>query len=473
MAIHWNRRPKVHHPQESQTHPKGILVYLRTATLCTGILVSATTFAQTSHSIHGKFVPANGKIQFIMGQDSDTLSAAQTELMQDGKFPQPYGITLYTNLGNTVPKGVPWRTLGGIPKNTQNQYGNQYDPNPIQLGSGTVDFQTTIAQYFQSKTISVGLWLNGTSVQCSQQPLRALLNQNDPDLTPQIKSQYQYYVHQLGKYFKSIEKHQIMLRIGYEFDGPWNCFTPELFREAFKEIRKIINSETDNVAYVWQASGWPRPYDQNGSVLNSLGVPYGWLRDLRFNSKGVSHPLSPNDPQFGQEMLSAFYPGDDIVDWIGLSYFYGEHWENTWGQESQEVVYSPIQAHNAILKFARSHQKPVQISESAPQGYDLTLNTVKTIFNKPVRNLSDSEIWDGWYAPFFKFIADNRDVIRSVAYINANWQSQANWVCSDGSPAGSSACPNGYWGDHRLQSNPFIRDRFENEIRSGYWMIGD
>ncbi|GGJ47134.1 endo-1,3-beta-xylanase [Deinococcus roseus] len=440
------------------------------------LLTSMLSCAQktpVSPTFSGKFLPENGKIQFILGQDSDTLSDARKDLIDGAGFPAPAGITLYTNIGNTVPDNEQWRVLGGVPHNEKHEYGQGYASNSINLGSGKVDFKASVDQYSTSDTLSVGLWLSGTSVNCAQQPLRAMLDRNDGDLTPELKGQYRYYFEQLGQYFKSLTGKKVFLRIGYEFDGPWNCFNAQLYRDAFKEIKKTINAQTDNVAYVWQASAWPQPYDQGGEFGDPDGVPYGWYRDLRYNgSKDFHHPLSPTDEKFGQAMLDSFYPGDDVVDWVGVSYFYGTSWMETWGEGSKYALYTPTQAQNAILKFARAHNKPVQISESAPQGYDLTHKTVKTIFNGTQKDLSDQQIWDGWYVPYFKFISDNKDVIRSVAYINTFWQSQASWICSDGATAGGPACPSGYWGDHRLQQNAFIRDHFQAELQSGSWLLG-
>ena len=51
----------------------------------------------------------------------------------------------------------------------------------------------------------------------------------------------------------------------------------------------------------------------------------------------------------------------------------------------------------ATIQFAREHFKPV-ILTAAPTS-------------------SDAE-WDEWFAPFFKFVNDNNDVVRAVTYIS-------------------------------------------------------
>jgi hypothetical protein len=71
--------------------------------------------------------------------------------------------------------------------------------------------------------------------------------------------------------------------------------------------------------------------------------------------------------------IADWYPGDEVVDWIGTRY---------------ECVDQAIQ-------LAREHLKPVMMSATA------------------------QDDWDAWFVPFFKFVYDNNDVVRAVIYINA------------------------------------------------------
>lgn len=113
------------------------------------------------------------------------------------------------------------------------------------------------------------------------------------------------------------------------------------------------------------------------------------------------------------------------MDWLGLSHFkYEKH------------------VHTPFLNFAREHNKPVLVAESAPQAYDLEESTYGTA---EVGKTSE-EIWDEWYAWFFAYVHDNADVIRAVAYINVDWNSQPMWEA--GSTEGI------YWGDSRIEANP-------------------
>ena len=78
----------------------------------------------------------------------------------------------------------------------------------------------------------------------------------------------------------------------------------------------------------------------------------------------------------GGRMITDWYPGDEYVDWIGMVYL--------------------NQYADCVVEFARYFSKPVMVT-AASQGAG----------------------WDEWFAPFFKFVTDNNNVVRAVTYINA------------------------------------------------------
>ncbi len=100
--------------------------------------------------------------------------------------------------------------------------------------------------------------------------------------------------------------------------------------------------------------------------------------------------------------LVDWYPGDEFVDWVGANY--GECVDKT-------------------VQFAREHYKPMMI-EAASQGAG----------------------WDEWFVPFFKFVADNNDVVRAVTYTNAD--------------------------ESRIQLNDEIIKRWKAETKQSFWLRG-
>jgi hypothetical protein len=215
-------------------------------------------------------------------------------------------------------------------------------------------------------------------------------------------------IDELGAFIREAQR-PLLLRIGYEFDGDWNHYEPEPYKAAFRHVvERLRQTETDNFASVWQ------------SATSSLG-----------NYKNLP--------------IASWYPGDDVVDWAGSSYF----------------VPSAVQ-HDKLLAFAREHDKPVLIAESTPQGYDLAAltfsDTGQTLLAK-----TPEAIWSEWYAPYFAFVHANADVIRGLAYIDCNWAAQPMWSASAG---------NGYWGDSRVEVQPLIRERWLVEIEQPGWQHG-
>nr|WP_299337757.1 glycosyl hydrolase [Allomuricauda sp.] len=180
------------------------------------------------------------------------------------------------------------------------------------------------------------------------------------------------YIDRLGDFLLSLGKRPVFLRIAYEFDGdPWNHYDRETTIIAYKRIvDKLRAKGVENTAYVWQSTGF------------------------------IS----------GQEHLEGWYPGDDYVDWCGVSFF------NRW----KEIE---------MFEFARKKGKPVFIAEATPTisdyGGKLYGLTKETQLGNPEQA---EEAWQKWFLPFFNAIEENADVVKAVHYINCHWDSHPMWV---------------------------------------------
>ncbi|MEU0554720.1 hypothetical protein [Dactylosporangium sp. NPDC006015] len=359
-------------------------------------------------------LPSGDRVLFYLGQDSSTLADFDTAVLDtDRGFPVPAGVTLYTN-------------LVGAPMSGMFQ--------PTNYGAGDNDFPATLNTY--GGGIAVGLFLSDPS----QTPLKALAGTADQATV----ARYRKWLDEFITYFDRTGR-DVFLRIGYEFDGAWNAYDPELYKEAFRYIaRRIDRLGARRIATVWQSAAWPR-VEQAPYAPTAAGHWEQW------------------------------YPGDEYVDWAGLSHFYGERFDRyQWACETPgNVAATPLAVQESLLNFARKHRKPVFVAESAPQGFDLGNLTAGCIFVDPATGgpratvpVTAEQIWDTWYAPYFRFIERNRDIVRGVAYINTDWASQSMWNCQPG------ACANGYWGDSRIQANPLILRRFRAEIAKRLYVHG-
>ncbi len=178
-------------------------------------------------------------------------------------------------------------------------------------------------------------------------------------------------IDQLGDFLISLGKRPVFLRIAYEFDGdPWNHYDRMATISAYQRIVDRLRAKgVENTAYVWQSTGF------------------------------IS----------GQEQLEGWYPGDDYVDWCGVSFF------NRW----KEIE---------MYEFARKKGKPVFIAEASPTisdyGGKLYGETKETQLGIPEQA---QEAWEKWFIPFFNAIDENKDVVKAVHYINCHWDAHPMW----------------------------------------------
>jgi hypothetical protein len=201
----------------------------------------------------------------------------------------------------------------------------------------------------------------------------------------------------------------VYLLFGYEFDGAWNSYDPAQFKSAWTRIWNRVDAlnARNNISMVWHSSTY-------------CGGTY------------LGHPFSD------------WYPGDSYVDMVAVSYF-----------GASGCNYSAV---DAVANFAHAHGKQVMIAESTPQGYAIGASTWRSTDgsnNTPPRYADTTEIW-GWYTNFFNWI--NRQDVKIVTYINANWNAQSMWA---------APYSQGYWGDSRVQANSVILNNWSSAT-SGY-----
>ena len=185
----------------------------------------------------------------------------------------------------------------------------------------------------------------------------------------------------------------VLLRVGYEFDAEWVSFEPEPYKLAFRRIVEKMRPTASNVEYVWQS----------------------------FSACGRTYKNYP---------LEAWYPGDQYVDWFGVSLF---------------SEYSDCQFSSQLdfAQRARDAGKEFFVAEATPRFFDVA-NQTYSRDGETFDNLTTQQIIDRWYGPVSDFIRDTSDVLKGFAYINANWEGPDQTAWTE------------YWGDARVQSNPEI-----------------
>jgi len=364
------------------------------------ILVLIVLAAWVSPSCLAREAPGKQRL-FIIGQDLASVRG----YYESGCCPVPDAKTAYLDFYNLLSEEAGY---GGL--------GIDLEGNPVDKDW---DWGAGPANAWKSATEFEGGFAIGLSLTENEHP---------GGLDRIVSGELDDNARQLARFIRLIDR-PVYLRIAYEFDGGWNhgYENSKRYIDVYRRIVDVIREEgVTNVEYVWQAAAFP---------LDVLAD--GGYTDYR-----------------------EWYPGDDYVDWMGVSLFIGLD-----EVPAVETAFVPPTARVLIgrmLEFAREKGKPVMIAEAAPQGFDLAngtnANITPMLDGKPGEGRVDrspGEIWDAWFAPVFELMEDNRDVIRALAYINCNWDAQAMW----GPPYNS-----GYWGDTRLEVNPYLARRFSEAI---------
>ena len=105
----------------------------------------------------------------------------------------------------------------------------------------------------------------------------------------------------------------IMIRLGYEFNGHWNGYKPDPYKAAYIRVAKILREKLgDRLALVWC-----------------------------FAIDGDNHDFM------------SFFPGDQYVDWWSVDVFGEKHFTH--------------KALQPFLDSAHAHKRPVLIGESTPR----------------------------------------------------------------------------------------------------------
>ena len=346
---------------------------------------------------------AGKKVKLFIGQDLNSIRG----YVKSGQFPQPSGVTTYLSFYSLLSSNHP--SYGGLGLDNRGYPTN----NAVDWGAGSLNAYSLAKEYPKSAII-IGLNIaeGNQSAVWVEDGLRSI-----------AQGKYDREINKLAVFFKST-KNPIYLRIGYEFDGVWNKGYENTrdFISAYQHIVKVLRArQVKNVAYVWQASASP-------------------IDDII---------------ELKRENISKWYPGDNYVDWVGFSWFLPP-------DKSVKGAATQRQLANEVIQFARSKRKPVMIAEASPQGYDLgkmSKSNISPLWDgiagKQSKQVNAEKLWSGWYKPFFSFIRNNKDAVKAVSYINADWDNQSLWA---------APYQNGYWGDSRVQANPEISKKWLTEI---------
>ncbi|MEM6784857.1 MAG: glycosyl hydrolase [Bacteroidota bacterium] len=307
----------------------------------------------------------------MVAQIDTTTDARFIYAVEQTKFVPPPGQTLLI-MGQTLqqadaftasfpdaPPPAGWAAYWGIPsaEGLATQAVNEH---------GDIHHHQGLADRFPNTVLQSALWMVGTWDVAART----------------AQGEFDGVIREFSAWAKAVER-PIYLRIGYEFDGIHNELDPDDYVAAYRRFVDITRVEgVENVAFVWHSYA---------------------------------------SPTYNGNPLSAWYPGDDYVDWVGISLF-GHLYASGLNPEA-----------NAVFEFARTHKKPVMIAETSPVG-GITPNTI--------------DAWDDWFVHFFSLVHQKN--VKAISFINANWSSYPIAVDLG-------------WKDARLQNNRLVSEAWFTE----------
>ncbi len=163
-----------------------------------------------------------------------------------------------------------------------------------------------------------------------------------------------------------------LIRIGYEFNNPSIPYDPSLYIMAFRKVvDRLREAHLDRAATVWNATA----------------------------------------AGFGGPHFMRWYPGDDVVDWWGISLFDPGDFSNPQLDE--------------FLADARAHRKPVIICEASP--------VFQTSTPGRVRGPKSGAEAAAWYGKLAALIQAHPE-INAVAVVSVDWRRLAAILPGKGWP---------------------------------------
>ncbi|KAJ3067902.1 hypothetical protein HDU98_008903 [Podochytrium sp. JEL0797] len=192
----------------------------------------------------------------------------------------------------------------------------------------------------------------------------------------------------------------IFLRYAHEMNGdwyPWGNY-PSSFIASFRQFTTIMRQHTNMTAMVW-APNIGIDYPFTGAGARESPVPGGL--DFAFLDTNKDGKIDIYDDPY-----TPFYPGDDVVDWVGLSLYYYPNCtndcpvpaaffeENLTGLNNPDAPTTNTSAwnvvHNFYAMFPEAKNKPMMLPETGSPWIAASANRTGAV--------SETQIKQAWWA---------------------------------------------------------------------------
>jgi hypothetical protein len=207
----------------------------------------------------------------------------------------------------------------------------------------------------------------------------------------------------------------VIVRIGGEFNGPWNGYHPYAYPTAFRKIVEMFRAaQVENAAFVW-----------------------------------CYEPAAPDDfDEQDRDRKYKWFPGEDVINWFSIDWFNKDDFSGPLtGTDRRPGTGAGLTAHGRSRRFldmAVAYDRPVMIAESSPCRYDLS---------DPAQ--ADAA-WQEWFQPYFAIIGE-RSEIKWFHLISYDW-TQASYYAQSG------------WMNNDLTASPVVLQKLIDELRKPQYL---
>jgi hypothetical protein len=154
------------------------------------------------------------------------------------------------------------------------------------------------------------------------------------------------------------ENRRLLIRFAPEMNGDWNYYgqAPVKYKQLWTRVATVIKRECPLTSLVW-APNSSAGYPFTGNFTAIAGTDE--FRALDTNGDGIINALD--------DAFSPYYPGDDMVDWVGMSvYHYGISYPWLDNSAAEPGKFERlINGGNFYQTYAVAKGKPLQIAEGA------------------------------------------------------------------------------------------------------------
>ena len=170
----------------------------------------------------------------------------------------------------------------------------------------------------------------------------------------------------------------VLLRFAHEMNGSWYPWAqqPQTYVEAFRKVAQAVHEGTSATQMMWAPNygggypftGGPYAFSADRAAPTAGSADFEWL-----DTDGDGALTETDDP------YESYYPGDDVVDWVGLTIYHvgGESpWDGNNVPEPDKFATQLRGAYDGLggdesalpdfyARYAEDRHKPMAIPETA------------------------------------------------------------------------------------------------------------